>query len=133
MGKKGSVLLHVLMTGVVIALVAATLLRLTMLRYEVTAHATQTTAERRYDEAALAMLLTQWNAGNVYCANVASGGVTYSCSGGAAGYAAPLSNCACTCTTVSANYPPTVTGSGSTPNCKLSMTSDVDPLNRLPQ
>jgi hypothetical protein len=119
MGKRGSVLLHVLMTGALIALISATLLRLAVMRYTVTARATKTTRERRYDEAALAMLVSTWNNGNVYCANAGY----YSCSGGGAGYAAPLTSCACTCTTGQQYYPPTITGSGSPPTCKLDVVS----------
>jgi hypothetical protein len=123
MGKRGSVLLHVLVTGALVALISATLLRMAMLRYQVTVHATNNTKERRYDEAALSMLITQWNTTNVYCASVPS---YYNCSGGLAGFAPPIVSCTCTCSHVisaaTANFSD-VTGSGSPPSCQLSIVS----------
>lgn len=119
MGKRGSVLLHVLMTGALIALISATLLRIALLRYSVTVRATNTTKERRYDEAAVAMLVSKWNSANTYCANAGY----YTCSGGGAGLVAPLTSCGCTCTTGQQYYPPTITGSGSPPTCTLTVVS----------
>lgn len=121
MGKKGSVLLHVLMTGALLALISATVLRLAMLRYMVTARTTQVNQERRYNETALSLLTTQWNSANKYCASVAG---NYSCTGGL-GYSPPLISCNCTCSpigAVSATFP-SVTSSGAPP-CQLTILSN---------
>jgi len=125
MGKRGSVLLHVLMTGALLALISATILRLAMLRYMVTARTTNTTKERRYDEAAVSLLVSKWNATNVYCANVPN---YYTCSGGAAGSPAPLTSCNCNCTPVggplTANFPTVFAITPpNTPPCQLSVQS----------
>ncbi|MDE2511440.1 MAG: hypothetical protein KGL74_09980 [Elusimicrobia bacterium] len=124
MNKRGSILLHVLVTGALIALIAATLMRMAMLRYQVTAHATNGSIERRYDEAALSMLITQWNATNVYCATVPG---YYTCSGGAGGVAAPIASCTCSCNKIpgaaTTNFPPTVTALNGAPPCQLTIQS----------
>ena len=117
MGKKGSVLLHVLVTGALIALIAATLLRMALLRYQITAHATATTKERRADEAALNMIITAWNMNNVACSNTNLS--NYSCAPAAT---VPPGNCNCTCTptgaAATASFPTIVAGGGSPP-CTL--------------
>jgi hypothetical protein len=119
MGRRGSVLLHVLVTSALVALIAASLMRLAMLRYQVEHRTINVNAERRYDEAALGMLVSTWNSNNNYCSNAG----VYTCSGGAAGTAAPLTNCACTCTTASSGYPPSIVIPGGAPPCQLSLTS----------
>ncbi|MFI5347300.1 MAG: hypothetical protein ACHQ51_13080 [Elusimicrobiota bacterium] len=112
------------MTSALVALIAATLLRLAMLRYQVTVHATNNGKERRYDEAALAMLVTQWNTTNVYCASVSN---YYTCSGTAVGYAPPLTSCNCTCNVIpsaaTTNFPQTITALPGAPPCQLTILS----------
>ncbi|MDE2143609.1 MAG: hypothetical protein KGJ84_14470 [Elusimicrobia bacterium] len=124
MTKRGSILLHVLVTGALIALIAATLMRMAMLRYQVTAHATNGSIERRYDEAALSLLITQWNTTNVYCATVPG---YYTCSGALAGVPAPITSCSCTCNRVisatTTNFPDTVVGGAGGPPCQLTIQS----------
>ena len=115
MNHRGSVILHVLVTGVVVALLAALLLRMTMLRFMVTAHAHASSQMKRDDESALARIQSNWNSANAVCANNVPG---YSCSGAAG-------TCACVCTPVSVGDP-TVTvsqpGGAGTP-CRLSIQS----------
>ena len=115
MNKRGSILLHVLVTGALVALIAATLLRMAMLRYQVTVHATNTTKERRYDEGALNLIIGAWNSVNTACANNVP---NYSCLPAAG---APPGNCGCTCTPTAAAPPnyPTVTNSGGAVPCTL--------------
>lgn len=119
MGKRGSVLLHVLMTGALIAIISATILRLAMLRFAVTARATSTTKERRYDEAALAAIVGAWNSVNTACANNVP---NYNCLPAAA---APPGNCNCTCSPTQP-YFPTVTNSGGGPPCQLTIGAGND-------
>ena len=49
MSRRGSVLLHVLVTGVMIALISATLLRMTMFRYQMAGRGAHTLIEKRDD------------------------------------------------------------------------------------
>lgn len=121
MGKRGSVLLHVLMTGALLALISATILRLAMLRYMVTARTTNTTRERRYDEAALALIVSSWNSVNMACANNVP---NYTCTPAAA---VSPGNCNCTCSPSLPNFP-IVTNSGGAPPCTL----QIGAANDLP-
>ena len=116
MGKRGIVLLHVLMTAALIAIVSATIMRLAMLRFAVTTRATRNNQELRDDESALALLTTQWNSNNTYCSTVPG---VYTCSGG------PFpSACDCTCTPLLPNYPTVVATPIGTHNpCTLVITS----------
>lgn len=90
--RRGSVLVHVLMTGVVVAVIAAGLMRLTMLRYVASARAAGGAQARRTADAALNKALTYWNATNIVCGNNVPG---YSCSP-ASGASPGLCNCTCT-------------------------------------
>ena len=114
MGKRGSVLLHVLMTGALIAFISATLLRVALMRFAVTTRATNTTKERRYDEAALAAIVGAWNSVNTACANNVP---NYTC---APASVTPPGTCGCTCTPTQ-QYFPIVTNSGGVPPCTLTI------------
>lgn len=61
MGKKGSVLLHVMVSGVIFALIIAMLLRMALMRQQETYRATQQNSHRRQAEAALARMTSAWN------------------------------------------------------------------------
>ena len=124
--KRGSVLLHVLVTGALIALIAATLLRMALLRYQITAHATATTKERRADEAALNMVITSWNSVHTACANNVT---NYTCSGGQnAPPFTPPGTCNCTCnpTGAIATTFPTIIAGGGVPPCTLVIGAGTD-------
>lgn len=112
--RRGNILLHVLVTSVVIALIAASLLRLAVMRQQVTARATKATQERRYDDAALAALVTNWNAAGMSCANNIP---NYTC-----GPAAAVSpgTCGCTCTPSAANFPTIYTCPADGASCQIS-------------
>jgi hypothetical protein len=94
------VLLHVLVTSVVIALIAATLMRLALLRYSVTARALKTTQERRLDEMALNAVISNWNKANTLCGDASA--ANYICSPLSA---SPPGACGCTCTPRAAGAP----------------------------
>lgn len=93
--ERGSILLHVLVTGVLVAMIASSLLQMTMLRYQVTARANSGAQKKRSDQAALNQLISFWNAANSRCVNNLPG---YSCAGAAG-------TCSCTCTPVSVGEP----------------------------
>lgn len=112
MNQRGSVILHVLVTGVAVALIAALLLRMTMLRAVVTSRSHKASQMKRFDEAALARLQSNWSSGQM-CTSFPG----YTCAGATAGY------CGCTCTPSSAGDPIIYTSpSGSAP-CQLSIQS----------
>jgi hypothetical protein len=114
--QRGSILLHVMVTGVVVSIVAAAILRMTMLRYRLAYRSAVVTQEKRSDTAALNILITTWNSTGGYCQNAGM----YTCG---PAQAAPMTSCGCTCTTGTAGYPPSITGGGALPNCTLSITS----------
>lgn len=105
-----------MVTGIVLAFISAAILRMTMLRYRLAYRNAAVLQEKRSDTAALDILTTQWNSTGQYCANAGM----YAC-GPVSN--PPLTSCACTCTTATAGYPPTITGSGAPPSCSLSIPS----------
>jgi Tfp pilus assembly protein PilX len=118
MNRRGSVMMHVLVTGVVVALIAASLLQLSMMRLTVTNNAAKGGQAKRSDEAALARLMTAWNAVNGKCDSPTS----------AYGYAcAPAgANCSCTCAPTLAGDPTVnVSGPAAGP-CRFDIVS-IDP------
>lgn len=120
LGKRGSVLVHVLMTGVVVAIIAAGLMRMTMLRYVASTRAAGGAQARRAADSALNRALTYWNSANIVCANNIPG---YSCS--PASIASP-GTCNCTCT--SGSGATIVVSGGGAPPCNVSIvTSDPIP------
>lgn len=119
LGRRGSVLIHVLMTGVVVAIIAAGLMRMTMLRYVASTRATGGTQARRSADSALNRALTYWNSVNIVCANNVPG---YSC--GPASITPP-GTCNCTCT--SAGNATIVVSGGGAPPCGVTITTP-DPI-----
>ena len=103
MGKRGTILLHVLVTSVLVAIIAATLLRMTLLRAAATARSAKIVAEKRNDQQMLASILSAWNSANggagQTCANVAIAGYAY---------AGVPGSCNCTYTPNPQTNPPTL-------------------------
>lgn len=119
LGRRGSVLIHVLMTGVVVAIIAAGLMRMTMLRYVASSRATGSTAARRQTDSALNRALTYWNMTNIVCGNNIPG---YSCS--------PFSSTApgtCNCTCTSAGTATIRVTGGGPPPCSIEIESTPMP------
>ena len=128
--ERGSILLHVMVTGAVMALIAATLLRMTMLRYQVSSRSQKILAENNDNQAVLSSILKAWNSANggggQTCANVVIAGYAYAGTPG---------TCNCTYTPSPQTVPPTLptfatTGNvvmGSAPNtfttCGVTMVS----------
>lgn len=121
MSRRGSVLIQVLMTGVVVAIIAAGLLRLTMLRYVASARASSSTVARRQADATLNRALSYWNSSNVVCSDNIPG---YLCS---PAFTAPPGLCRCTCTPAVAGEATIVVSGGGPPPCTIDITT-VDPL-----
>ena len=87
MKERGSILLQVMVTGVVMALIAASLMRITMMRHQMISRSVNRLQEKRDDHQALAMLISAWNSAGQTCANNVP---RYRCS--------PPGACGCTCT-----------------------------------
>lgn len=115
--ERGSVLLHVLVTGVLVALIAASLLRLAMLRYQLSARTLQVTKARRFSEAGLALVVSNWNFAGAACANNVPG---YDCGGSV--NPPPPGTCGCTCvpTDTSAHLPTIYTCPADGGSCAVS-------------
>ncbi|MDX6770259.1 MAG: hypothetical protein SF051_12060 [Elusimicrobiota bacterium] len=120
MNKRGSVLIHVLMTGVVVAVIAAGLMRMTMLRYVASARATGGATARKQADAALNRALTYWNNANIVCSAVPG----YTCS---PTYATSPGTCNCTCTPSVTSEATIVVSGGGAPPCNVAITT-TDPL-----
>lgn len=129
MNRRGGVLVHVLVTGVIVALIAAVILRVTLLRYVVTARTHKASQMKRYDEAALARITSNWSNVSFACATPPCY-TSISCANNVPGYTcspaatSPPGFCNCICTPSIAGYP-TVTVSGGPPPlaCALSIAS----------
>jgi hypothetical protein len=115
LGRRGSILLHVMVTGALLALIAATLLRMSMLRYQMGGRGASVLAEKRDDQGALANVLAAWNANNAVCSAVPTG---YSCGALSAG----TCNCSCS-TTLTGGGTQVVSASVIGGVCTLSITS----------
>ncbi|MEQ1919286.1 MAG: hypothetical protein ABL955_08815 [Elusimicrobiota bacterium] len=89
LNRRGSVLVHVLITGVIVALIAAGLLRMVLMNYIAVDRATKGAANRKESEAMLNRALSEWNRTNQVCRNIPGPG-GFTCSG------AP-GTCNCTC------------------------------------
>lgn len=116
MGRRGSVLAHVLVVGVLVSLVAAGLLRLSMMRHQVAVRSERMGVQRRMDDGALARLTSAWNAqGGVCTAGTALTDVGCSCTGTGA--------CGCSCTCTAAGGSVAVQTSGTAAECALEIVS----------
>ncbi len=77
-------LVHVLVTGVIVAFIAAGLLRMALMNYIVVDRATKGAENRKEAEALLNRAVTYWNQANKVCSNIPGGlnctGVPGTCS-----------------------------------------------------
>ena len=113
-GERGSILLHVMVTGVLIAVITASFMRMTMLRYQMVSRSTNILQEKRNNQGALASVLASWNPTNSVCGSVPAG---YTCGAMTAG------TCNCTCTQGSGSTLQTVSAQNVGGVCVLTITS----------
>lgn len=72
MGRRGQVLVHVLITTVIVSVIAAGLAQMLMLRYAANARATTGASNRAWTQAALNQAVAAWNtSGNNTCGAIA--------------------------------------------------------------
>ena len=108
-----------MVTGVLIALIAATLLRMTMLRYQMGGRSALIMQEKRDDQQLLASIVSAWNSANggagQTCANVAIANYTQSASG----------SCGCSYAPTAPNSLnlPTITTAVTPNGCQLTIVS----------
>jgi hypothetical protein len=112
MNSRGSIMAHVLVTGVIVAVIASSLLRMTLLNYTAMARVSSGAQEKKEAEAAFNRVMTAWNAANAVCSNTVSG---YSCTGTAG-------TCGCVCTPSDPAFP-TVTAASTPEGCRVSATT----------
>ena len=119
MSARGSVLIHVLVTGVLVAFIAAGLLRISLMRYEVTARTQRSVENKRSAEAALNRALSYWGSASSKCTSFPG----YTCTN--------PDTCACTCTP-SDTTQPTIRATGASPSDPAGCTLQIStPDNAL--
>ena len=95
-GRRGSILVHVLVTSVLVALIAASLMRMALFRYTIASRGSEALGSKRMDQAGFNLVMTGWNKNNAVCSAVQD----YNC-GGAAG----VCNCTCDPTAALPGFP----------------------------
>ena len=65
--EKGSILVHVLVTGLVIAVIAAGILRITLQNYTAASRMSASEQARQNAEGALYVVMAAWNTNNANC------------------------------------------------------------------
>lgn len=118
LNRRGSVLLHVLVTGIVVAFIAAGLLRMVLMNYIAVDRATKGAQNRKEAEAMLQRALTYWNKTNSVCSTSAM----FTCTGAGVG----INQCSCACPSAAAVPRVVVTGPAAGP-CVVTIISS-DPL-----
>ena len=104
LNRRGSVLVHVLITGVIVALIAAGLLRMVLMNYIVIDRASKGAGNRKESEAMLNRVVTYWSQNGV-CSNFSG----FACN-------AAASPCVCTGSPLGGSLTnPTITVAGAAP------------------
>lgn len=116
-GERGSILLHVMVTAVLVSIFAAGIMRLALLRQQMSARGALALEEKRDDTGALSAVVSQWSTVQ---------GQQSACSGAPPGWtgcsnaAAYPNNCNCSC---SGPNGVTVTAFLNGGQCQLTITS----------
>jgi hypothetical protein len=87
LNRRGSVLVHVLITGVIVAFIAAGMLRMVMMNYIAVDRVAKGAGNRKEAEAMLNRAVTYWNISNKVCSPIPGG---FSCTG-------VPGTCSCSC------------------------------------
>ncbi len=112
--RRGSVLVHVLVTSVLVSIIAAGLVRMLLLRYTAVERLSSGAAGKKLAESSLHRLVSAWNAANTVCASVPGSG--FSCNPASL---APPGTCNCVC----AGGGSTVAASIAGGKCRLTVTT----------
>ena len=119
LGRRGSVLVHVLITGVIVAVIAAGMLRMVMMNYIAVDRVQKNAQNRKEADAMLLRAITYWNKSGIVCSTTA----LFPCS---PSYGTAPGTCNCSCPNNVAIPRVTVTGGGAPP-CNIQVISS-DPL-----
>ena len=123
LNRRGSVLVHVLVTGVIVAFLAAGLLRMVLMNYIAVDRATKSARNRKEAEAMLQRALTYWNESNLVCSDINPPNPLYriKCFG-------PVGVCSCICANPTPlSFPRIEVTGGGPPPCVVTIISS-DPL-----
>ncbi len=121
MNRRGSILIHVLITSVIVSVIAAGMMRMTLLRHTITERVSSGGKKRKIAEAEMNTIITYWNA-NGSCTNWPG----HTCSPQNVCRASATSDCVCNPTATGGSVilakwktptPPTM------PRCELTITT----------
>jgi hypothetical protein len=117
--SRGSVLIHVLVTGVIVAFIAAGLLRMVLMNYIAIDRASKGTQNRKEADAMLQRALTYWNKSRIVCSTDAT---YFPCT---PSYTVAPGTCNCACPSAGALPRVEVTNGpvGTTPPCTITVIS----------
>ena len=115
--ERGSILLHVMVTSVLVSIVAAGILRMSMLRYQLGHRSEVILQEKRDDSGALGGFIGVWNVNGQPCSGVPAAGTW----GG--GSCSNPGVCSCTCTQGAGANMQTMHAWVNGGNCQLDFTS----------
>lgn len=115
--QKGYILIHVLITSVVVAIIAAGLMSVMMLQYQVTSRAEQGSKGRKGAEAGLSRIISSWNADG-FCTDISG---AYDCTTGSPS----LATCTCACDPLGSMPELTVGPAGGPPPCTITLASPL--------
>ena len=119
LNRRGSVLVHVLITGVIVAFIASGLLRMVLMNYIAVDRATKGAQNRKEAEAMLQRALTYWNKNNIVCEST----VEFPC---ATPSTTSPGTCSCACPNATALPRVVVTGGGAPPCTVTIISSDPE-------
>ncbi|MBI5624899.1 MAG: hypothetical protein HY924_14075 [Elusimicrobia bacterium] len=115
--ERGSVMVHVLVTSVIMGILAAGMMTIVLMQYRLIHRQAYGSMGEKYDEMALSMLVSFWGANQTVCQNMAGShtdAISYTCSG-------TPGSCPCTCTPSNSFYPViTVGAAGADGSCSIS-------------
>ncbi len=117
-GRRGQVLVHVLVTGVIVMILATGIARMLLMRYYAEARVEDGGAKRRLGESAIAEIQTAWSAANTVCAATPAGSLVTR----ATGAAGSCTNCTYTGTDALSGDAISVAAAVSGSGCSLNVT-----------
>ena len=117
--RRGSVLIHILVTGVIVSIIAAGLLRMTLMSYIAVDRAAKGAQNRKEAEGMLNRAITYWNASGIVCSTDAN----FTC---ATPSATSPGTCSCACPSAVALPRVEVSGGGAPP-CTITVISSDPP------
>lgn len=116
--RRGSILVHVLITGVIVAFIAAGLLRMVLMNFIAIEQAAKSARNRKEAEAMLNRALTYWNESHIVCSHDAGFPCTPS-------YVTSPGTCSCDCPN-DQTLPRVEVRGGGAPPCAITIIS-ADP------